>query len=84
MTNPSSAELLYGRRLVSNLHSAIGNASGPKCAIRSRLNQRETTTKKQHDACPDNTSYMSFGLTEIRTWPCCLQMPTATFLQSYV
>ena len=47
---PSPAELLYGRRVVSNLHVATWNASGMRCEIRVRLDQRQATAKERHDA----------------------------------
>ena len=47
---PSPAELLYGRRVVSNLPVAIWNASGKRCEIRARLDQRKATAKERHDA----------------------------------
>ena len=47
---PSPAELLYGRRVVSNLPVATWNASGERCEIRGRLDQRQATAKERHDA----------------------------------
>ena len=47
---PSPAELLYGRRGVSNLPVATRNASGKICQIRARLDQRQVTAKERHDA----------------------------------
>ena len=47
---PSPAELLYGRRVVSNLPVATWNASGKRCEIRARLDQRQATAKERHDA----------------------------------
>ena len=47
---PSTAELLYGRRVVANLPVATWNASGERCEIRARLDQRQATTKDHHDA----------------------------------
>ena len=47
---PSPAELLYGRRVVSNLPVATRNASGKRCEIRARLDQRQATSKERHDA----------------------------------
>ena len=40
---PYPAELLYGRRVVSNLPIATWNASGERCEIRARLDQRQAT-----------------------------------------
>ena len=40
---PSPAEVLYGRRVVSNLPVATWNASGERCEIRTRLDQRQAT-----------------------------------------
>ena len=48
---PSPAELLYGRRVVSNLPVATWNASDKRCEIRARLDQRQATAKERHDAC---------------------------------
>ena len=47
---PSPTELLYGRRVVSNLPVATWNASCKICEIRARLDQREATAKERHDA----------------------------------
>ena len=47
---PSPAELLYGRRVVSNLPVATWNTSGERCEIRARLDQRQATAKERHDA----------------------------------
>ena len=47
---PSPAELLHGRRVVSNLPVATWNASGKRCEIRARLDQRQATAKERHDA----------------------------------
>ena len=47
---PSPAELLHGRRVVSNLHVATWNANGKRCEIRARLDQRQATAKERHDA----------------------------------
>ena len=47
---PSPAELLYGRRVVSNLPIAISNASGSRCAIRARLDERQASANEHHDA----------------------------------
>ena len=47
---PSPAELLYGRRVVSNLPVATWNGSGKRCEIRARLDQRQDTVKERHDA----------------------------------
>ena len=47
---PSPAELLYGRRVVSNLPVATLNASGKRCEMRARLDQRQVTAKERHDA----------------------------------
>ena len=47
---PSSAELLYGRRVVSNIPVATWNASGNRCEIGARLDQRHATAKERHDA----------------------------------
>ena len=47
---PSPAELLYGRRVISNLPVATWNASGKICEIRARLDQRQATAKERHDA----------------------------------
>ena len=47
---PSPAELLYGRRVVSNLPIATRNASGKRCEIRARLDQRQATARERHDA----------------------------------
>ncbi len=47
---PSPAELMYGRRVVSNLPVATWNASCKICEIRARLDQREATAKERHDA----------------------------------
>ena len=47
---PSPAELLYGRRVVSNLPIATRNATGKICEIRARLDQRQATAREQHDA----------------------------------
>ena len=47
---PSPAELPYGRRVVSNLPVATWNASGKRCEIRARLDQRQATAKERHDA----------------------------------
>ena len=47
---PSPAELLYGRRVVSNLPVATWNASGKICEIRARLDQRQATAKERNDA----------------------------------
>ena len=38
----SPAELLYGRRVVSNLSVATWNVSGKRCEIRDRLDQRQS------------------------------------------
>ena len=46
---PSPAELLDGRRVVSNLPVAISNASGPRCAIRTRLDERRTFLYSHED-----------------------------------
>ena len=46
----SPAELLYGRRVVSNSPVATWNASGYICEIRARLDQRHATAKECHDA----------------------------------
>ena len=46
---PSPAELLYGRRVVSNLPVAISNASGSRCAIRARLDEQQASAKEHHD-----------------------------------
>ena len=46
----SPAELLYGRRVVSNLPVATRNASGKRCEILARLDQRQATSKERHDA----------------------------------
>ena len=47
---PSPAELLYGRRVASNLHVATWNAGGKRCEIRAPLDQRQSTAKDRHDA----------------------------------
>ena len=47
---PSPAELLYGRRLVSNLPIATRNATGKIYEIRTRLDQRQATARERHDA----------------------------------
>ena len=47
---PSPAELLYGRRVVSNLPVTTRNATGKICEIRARLDQRQATAKERHDA----------------------------------
>ena len=47
---PSPAELLYGRRVVSNLPVAISNASGSRCAICARLDEQLASAKEHHDA----------------------------------
>ena len=47
---PSSAELLYGRIVVSNLPIATRNATGKICEIRAHLDQRQATAREQHDA----------------------------------
>ena len=47
---PSPAELLYGRRVVSNLPVATSNATGSRCAIRTRLDERQASAKEHHDA----------------------------------
>ena len=47
---PSPAELLYGRRVVSNLPIATRYASGKRCEIRARLDQRQATARERHDA----------------------------------
>ena len=47
---PYPAELLYGRRVVSNLPVAKWHVSGKRCEIRARLDQRQATAKERHDA----------------------------------
>ena len=47
---PSPEELLYGRRVVSNLPISTRNATGKRCEIRARLDQRQATAREQHDA----------------------------------
>ena len=47
---PSPAELMYGRRVVSNLPVATWNASGKICEIRGRFDQRQATARERHNA----------------------------------
>ena len=92
---PSPAELLYGRRVVSNLHVATWNASGKRCEIRVRLDQRQATAKERHDARGvTDLAELSRGQ-HVRTrhpithrwepaWSYCREMPTTTLLQGRI
>ena len=68
---PSPAELLYGRRVLSNLPVATWNASGKRYEIRARLDQRHATAKEGHDARGIRRPYTSPGHPQMGTWSYC-------------
>ena len=48
--HPPPAELLCGRRVASNLPVVTRDASGKRCEIRARLDQRQASAKERNDA----------------------------------